>query len=164
MWFYRASSFYTSSHHLRPVRLRRKSNKSNPNWKRRSKTVAVCRWHDTTYCDPIDCSLPGSSVHGIFQARVLEWVAISFSRGSSQSKDRTRVSCIAGRCFTIWATREAQEIYIYIYIHTHIYTYIYTHTHIYTYIYTHTHIYIHIYIYTHIYIYIYTHTHTHIYI
>ena len=44
--------------------------------------------------------LPGSSVHGIFQARVLEWVAISFSRGSSQPRDRTQVSCTAGRCFT----------------------------------------------------------------
>ena len=59
-----------------------------------------------TLCDPIDCSLPGSSVHGIFQARVLEWVAISFSRGSSQPKNRTQVSCITGRCFTIWTTRE----------------------------------------------------------
>ena len=55
----------------------------------------------------MDCSLPGSSVHGIFQARVLEWVAISFSRGSSQVRDRTQVSRIAGRCFTLWATREA---------------------------------------------------------
>ena len=45
----------------------------------------------------MDCKLPGSSVHGIFQARVLEWVAISFSRGSSQPRDRTWVSCIAGR-------------------------------------------------------------------
>ena len=52
-------------------------------------------------CDPIDYSLPGSSVHGIFQARVLEWVAISFSRGSSQPRDRTRVSHIVDRCFTI---------------------------------------------------------------
>ena len=43
----------------------------------------------------MDCSLPGCSVHGIFQARVLEWVAISFSRGSSQTKDQTHVSCIA---------------------------------------------------------------------
>ena len=50
-----------------------------------------------TLCDPMDCSIPGSSVHGIFQARVLEWVAISFSRGSSRPRDRTRVSCIAGR-------------------------------------------------------------------
>ena len=53
-----------------------------------------------TLCDPMDCSLPGFSVHGIFQARVLEWVAISFSRGSSRPRDRTWVSCIAGRHFT----------------------------------------------------------------
>ena len=48
------------------------------------------------------------SVHEIFQARVLEWVAISFSRGSSWPTDRTQISCIAGRHFTLWATREAQ--------------------------------------------------------
>ena len=58
--------------------------------------------------DPMDYSLPGSSVHGIFQARVLEWVAISFPRESSRPRDQTRVSCIAGRFFTNWATREAQ--------------------------------------------------------
>ena len=57
-----------------------------------------------TFCDPMDCSLPGSSVYGIFQARVLEWVAISFSRGSSWPRDRTRISRIVGRCFTVWAT------------------------------------------------------------
>ena len=51
-------------------------------------------------CNPIDCSLPGFSVHGILQARILEWVAISFSRGSSQPRNRTRVSCIAGTLFT----------------------------------------------------------------
>ena len=50
-----------------------------------------------TLCDPMDCSLPGSSVHGIFQARVLEWGAISFSRGSSQPRDWTQVSCIPDR-------------------------------------------------------------------
>ena len=49
-------------------------------------------------------NLPGSSVLGIFQAKILEWVAISFSRGSSQPRDWTRISHIAGRCFTIWAT------------------------------------------------------------
>ena len=54
-----------------------------------------------TLCYPMDCSLPGSSVHGIFQARVLEWVAISFSRGSSQPRDQTWVSLTAGRPFTI---------------------------------------------------------------
>ena len=59
-----------------------------------------------TLCDPIGCSLSGSSVHGVFQAIVLEWIATSFSRGSSQPRARTRVSCIVDRCFTIWATRE----------------------------------------------------------
>ena len=53
----------------------------------------------------MDCSLPGSSIHGIFQARILEWVAISFSRRSSRPRDWTRVSCVVGRRFTIWATR-----------------------------------------------------------
>ena len=60
-----------------------------------------------TLCDPMACSLPGSSVHGIFQARVLEWVAISSSRRSSPSGDWTQVSHIVGRRFTVWATREA---------------------------------------------------------
>ena len=59
-----------------------------------------------TLCDPKDCSLPDSSSHGIFQARILEWVAISLSSRSSQPRDWTRVSRIAGRCFTIYATRE----------------------------------------------------------
>ena len=54
----------------------------------------------------MDYSLPGSSVHGIFQAIVLEWIAISFSRGSSQPRDWTPVSCIVDRHFTIWATKE----------------------------------------------------------
>jgi len=53
--------------------------------------------------------LPGSSVRGIFQARVLEWVAISFSRGSSRPGDQIWVSHITGRCFTIWATREVRR-------------------------------------------------------
>ena len=60
-----------------------------------------------TLCDPMGYSLPGSSIHGIFQARVLEWGAISFSRGSSWPRDRSRVSRIAGRRFTVWANREA---------------------------------------------------------
>ena len=53
-----------------------------------------------TLWDPIDGSPPGSPVPGILQARTLEWVAISFSRGSSQPRDRTQVYCIAGRFFT----------------------------------------------------------------
>ena len=64
-----------------------------------------------TLCDPMDCSLPGSSIHGIFQARVLEWIAISFSRRSSRSRDWTWVSRIVGRCFTDWATREVHKIW-----------------------------------------------------
>ena len=62
-----------------------------------------------TLCDPMDCSLPGFSVQGIFQAWVLEWIAIFFSWGSSRPRDRTQVSCIAGRCLTLWATRETPE-------------------------------------------------------
>ena len=60
-----------------------------------------------TLCDPMDCRSPGSSVHGILQARILEWVAISFSRGSSQPRDRTQVFCIAGRFFIDSASRKA---------------------------------------------------------
>ena len=52
-------------------------------------------------CDRMDCSLSGSSVHGIFQAQVLEWIAIAFSRASSRPRNQTRVSCIAGRHFTV---------------------------------------------------------------
>ena len=62
----------------------------------------------STLPDLMDCSLPGFSVHWIFQARVLEWIAISFSRGSSWPRDRTQVSCIAGRRFTLWATLKSE--------------------------------------------------------
>ena len=61
-------------------------------------------------CDLMDCT-----VHGILQARILEWVAVPFSRGSSQPKDRTQVFCIAGGFFTVWAAREA-TLYISLYI------------------------------------------------
>ena len=64
-----------------------------------------------TLCDPKNYSLPVSSVHGIFQASVLDWVAIFFSRESSWPRDQTQVSCIAGRRFTVWATREALWIW-----------------------------------------------------
>ena len=57
-----------------------------------------------TLCKPMGCSLPGSSVNGILQARILEWVAIPFSWGSSQLMDQTLLSHIAGGLFTIWAT------------------------------------------------------------
>ena len=72
----------------------------------------------------MDCSLPGFSVHGILQARILQWVAMPFSRGSSPSRDWIQVSCTAGRFFTISATRgslifhvECIKTYIYIYIY-----------------------------------------------
>ena len=58
-----------------------------------------------TLCNPMSCSPPGSSIHGVLQARILEWIAIPFSRRSSQPRDWTWVSCIGGRFFTIWATR-----------------------------------------------------------
>ena len=60
-----------------------------------------------TLCDPMDCSPPGSSVHGIYQARILECVAMPSSRGSSWPRNQTQVSCIAGRFFIVWVTREA---------------------------------------------------------
>ena len=65
-----------------------------------------------TLCNPRDCSPPGSSVHEILQVREqhLEWAASPFSRASSRPRDWTRVSCIAGRFFTIWATREDSNL------------------------------------------------------
>ena len=57
--------------------------------------------------NPMDCSMPGSSVHRILQARILEWVDIPFSWGPSRPRDEIQVSCIAGGFFTIWAIREA---------------------------------------------------------
>ena len=74
--------------------------------------TCVCVWlHCVWLCNPMDCSPPGSPVHGILQARALEWVAIPFFRGSSRPTDQSWVSCIAGGFFTIWATREAQGRY-----------------------------------------------------
>ena len=64
-----------------------------------------------TLCKLMNCSPPGSSVHGILQARILEWVSMPSSRGSSQFGNRTQVSRIAGGFFTMWATREAREYY-----------------------------------------------------
>ena len=63
-----------------------------------------------TLCEPMNCSPSGSSVHGILKTKMLEWVAIPFSSGSSQPRDQTWVSCIAGSFFTIWATREAPGV------------------------------------------------------
>ena len=81
-----------------------------------AKSLHLCQ----TLSNPMDCSPVGSSVHGILQARILECIAIYFSRGSSQPRDWTRVSCIAGRLFNICAIREAWAYYwpwIWIWIH-----------------------------------------------
>ena len=72
----------------------------------RSTDLALVTQSCPTLCDPKDYNSPGSSVHGILQARILERVAIPFSRGSSQPRDQTQISHIAGRFFTVWATRE----------------------------------------------------------
>ena len=74
-----------------------------------------------TLCDPMDCSPPGSSDHGILQVRTLEWIVIPFSRGSFQPRDQTLVSCISGRFFTILQGTYHTYIYIYIYIYMYIY-------------------------------------------
>ena len=74
--------------------------KEKKQWKVKAKVAHLC----PTLCDPMDYT-----VHGILQARILEWVAFPFSRGSSQPRDQTQVSHIAGGFFTSWATREAQE-------------------------------------------------------
>ena len=83
----------------------------NQNWKlyvSEAKVAQLCQ----TLCDPMDYSPPGSSVHGILQARVLEWVAMPSSKESFQPRDRTKVSHIAGRFFTIWDTREARWVFV----------------------------------------------------
>ena len=68
--------------------------------------LRLVTWLCPTHCDPTDCSSPGSSVHGILWARILEWVSVSSSRGSSQPRDQTQVSLIAGGFSTVWTTRE----------------------------------------------------------
>ena len=81
-------------------------------WKRRVKVLVThsCPNSCPTLWDPMDCNLSVSSVHGILQARILQWVAIPSFRGSSWARDWTWISCIAGRFVTTWATREAHFI------------------------------------------------------
>ena len=69
-------------------------------------TLCLAAQSCQTLCDPMDCSPPGSSVHVVLQERILEWVAMSSSRTSSPPRDWTQVSCLAGRFFIVWATRE----------------------------------------------------------
>ena len=70
---------------------------------------SVCAQSCLTLWDPMDCSLPGSSVHGILQGRILEGIAISSSRGSSQHRDHTWVSCMIGKFFTAWSTKRIKH-------------------------------------------------------
>ena len=111
-----------------------------------------------TLWNPMDCSPPGSSVHGISQARTLEWVTVFFSRGSLQPRDGTPFSCIGRWVLYDWATREAPHTYIYTYMYVCIYNeWVYTrffnchemclyiHTYILAYMYMHIHVCMYIY-------------------
>ena len=73
-----------------------------------------------TLCNPVDCNPPDSSVHGISQARTLEWVAMPFSRASSQPRDQTQVSCIAGRFLTTWTTSKPCTFYAVVSLLSHV--------------------------------------------
>ena len=103
-WFSRSKTLNREFYHT-IIRLKKPRDNASivlhsEKWKVKVLVAQLC----PTLCDRMDCSPPGSSVHGILQARILEWVAISFSRGSSWPGDRTWVSCIAGRFFTVWTT------------------------------------------------------------
>ena len=96
------------------INLNKRSLTANPRKPERTpqKGISLQSQSCPTLCNPMDGSLPGFSIHGIFQARILKWVAISSSMGSSWLRDQTCISCIsciAGRFFTSWATRETQE-------------------------------------------------------
>ena len=80
-----------------------RENRTRNIWKKESVSSQSC----STLCNLMDCNPWSSSIHGILQARILQWGPILFSRGSSQPRDQTWVSHIAGKFFTVWATREA---------------------------------------------------------
>ena len=93
--------------HLIPVFTRLWASRGGPGRSESTPHVHAQLLSQVWLCDAMDCSPPGSSVHGVLQVRILEWVAMPFSRGSSQLKDQTQVSCIGGEFFTVWASREA---------------------------------------------------------
>ena len=96
---------YTLSGTLHLTLLRKKYESSRSQIEVKVLVAQLC----LTLYGPMDCSPPGSSVHGILQARTLEWVVVPFPRGSSRPRDQTLVSHTAGRFFTAWATREAPK-------------------------------------------------------
>ena len=97
----RCRGSYTGHLHSHPV-----SQHPSPSGRR---SIAVVVQSCLTLCDPKDCSLPGSSVHGVSQAKILELVTITIFRGSSPPRDLTKVSCISRQILYHWATKEAQE-------------------------------------------------------
>ena len=111
----------------------------------------VAQSRPTLFATPMDCNLPSSSVHEILQARILEWVAISFSRGSSWPRDRTCISCISGGFFTDWATGEDFMVNISVSVYVCMCAWLHT---------GNSNVYVHAYACVYIYIYIYIHTHT----
>ena len=99
--------------------IRRQKGQGVPSSLWKGKAKAIVAQSCPTLCDPTDCSPPGFSVHGILQARILGWVAIPFSRGSSWLSDRTWVSHTAGKFFTIWVTRETLlSLWEWMFLHT----------------------------------------------
>ena len=110
--------FFTDS---QPVSRNKSPHRVMFTWRQQLLLQVLCRWHELikhcavclvtqscpTLCNPIDCSLPGSLSLGILQARILEWVAMPSSMGSSQSRNQTQVFHVAGRFFTVWTLREA---------------------------------------------------------
>ena len=104
-WSLQCKVFLSTDH-------RKTGNRVFIGWPRLCAVLGLVTQSCPTLSDPVDCSPPGSSVHGILQARVLEWVAMPSSRGSSQPRDRTQVSHTAGGFFIIWATRETLENWV----------------------------------------------------
>ena len=101
VWFWKCCSGSSVENHLEEDERRgRTPLRKQYQHERRVSVAQSC----LTLCEPVDCNPPGSSsVHAVLQARILEWVVIPFSRGSSQTRDRTRVSCTAGGLSTAWA-------------------------------------------------------------
>jgi len=100
---------WTESSFRSPIRYYRTNFLANPIHKKVRKVKVLVAQSCLTFCNPMDCSSSGFSVHGFLQARILEWIPIPFSRESSWSRGQTSLSCISGRFFTISTTRELYQ-------------------------------------------------------